>query len=322
MKQFISLSVIFLLIFIPAMSQAMHLEFQNTPRTTQEVPAELNARYAKLWPNLSETKVEISNKKNFSVSQYTLEFLHDDNVVRPVTVEFYKSNKFAGPRPTFTVLPITGGSYTLSKFFAKWLVKKGYNAVVVFRPETWFKAEHSMTYLESLFRRSIIEQRSILEWLRHRPEVDTERMGTLGTSLGAFASVVIAALEPSLKVNVVLMGGQNAPEIFPISKEAGVVHWKEARMKHTGNTIEEFSTRAKNIFKTDPIYFSKYVNPKNIIQFITTRDKHVPTKYQWDLWETMQRPEAYTFKIGHYSAVLYLPTLLTKVKKQLKKRLK
>jgi dienelactone hydrolase len=316
------LAIVFSLLFVSCKYVAM----DDSPREQREMPTAMKIKYPKLWPNLSETAKPQPQKKRqakkYSVVQYTLEFQHPDGEVRPVTVEYYQTKKVKGIRPTFTVLPILGGSYDLSRFFARWLARKGYNAAVVFRPEKWFSSKNSVDRLEKLFHRSIIEQRSVLEWLRHRPEVDIHKMGSIGTSLGAFGSVVVAAFEPSLKANFVIMGGQDVAKILPISAEPSVIKWREARMATTLQTMDEFTASAKKAIKTDPIFFSKYVDPNSVIHIITTKDKHVPTAQQWDLNKSMQKPDTYAYRIGHYSSIVYIASILARMKKQIRQRMK
>ena len=61
------------------------------------------------------------------------------------------------------------------------------------------------------FRRSV-------DYLETRPDLDTERLGYYGISMGAFFAPIPLALEPRIKTAVLLSGGLRylpAPEVLP-----------------------------------------------------------------------------------------------------------
>jgi formylglycine-generating enzyme required for sulfatase activity/dienelactone hydrolase len=61
----------------------------------------------------------------------------------------------------------------------------------------------------------VSELRQSLEFLRTRPEIDHERIGFHGASLGAMWAPVFLALEPRLKTGILLMGGLIGPLQIP-----------------------------------------------------------------------------------------------------------
>src|SRR6202023_448045 len=54
---------------------------------------------------------------------------------------------------------------------------------------------------------TVLDIRRATAWMASRPEIDSSRLGILGTSLGSFIGALAAEMEPRLSRVVVLLGG-------------------------------------------------------------------------------------------------------------------
>src|SRR5436309_10046963 len=60
---------------------------------------------------------------------------------------------------------------------------------------------------KAAIRQTVLDLRLAAAWLEARPEVDRQRLGILGTSLGSFMAALTAEMEPRLNRTVLLLGG-------------------------------------------------------------------------------------------------------------------
>ncbi len=308
------------LILLLTLISCRHIKPSAGPTDLQATPQVYFDRYPVRDSLLAVEESEFKNRLMYTKTQFRLTYA-DGDAERVVKLEFYRTKKGHGPRPTSNVVPIRAGSYVVPRLLARWAARRGYNAVIVKRPTKWFRTSHSVEDLEQIFRGALSDHRSVLAWLRERPEVDKKRMGIVGTSLGAFTGVMLAALEPQIKMNFLLMGGQDFSKIILNSEDEGVVKWVAARMALNGMTKEELRLKIKEHIISDPLAVSKYIDPKKVVQVITKKDKDVPAASQWELWESLNRPEAYVFPVGHYTMAIYLRPILRRFKKHLKRLL-
>src|SRR5262249_31821999 len=139
-----------------------------------------------------------------------------------VHAEYYQP-KGKGPFPCAIVLDITGGDQSLSRLISTHLAQKGVGGLFVQmayygprRPpnsKLRFLSPNVPQTLEAV-RQTVLDLRRAAAWMESRPEIDPNRLGILGTSLGSFMSALTAEMEPKLNRVVVLLGGGGLVDAF------------------------------------------------------------------------------------------------------------
>ncbi len=155
---------------------------------------------------------------------YTLEKLVLDlNGVEPAVAYFAKPKGRTGRLPTVLFNHSHGGGYTIGKTefiegrqymsrppYAEFLTSLGYNALCF---DTWMFGERATrseldTFKDMLWQGRVLwgmmihDSLKAVDYLAKRPDVDAQRLGTLGMSMGSSAAQWVGALEPRLKVIV------------------------------------------------------------------------------------------------------------------------
>ncbi len=153
---------------------------------------------------------------------YVLEKLVLDlNGIEPVPAYLARPAAPAGPWPTILYNHAHGGDYGLGKDelvhgrgalqkppYAEELTRRGYAALCV---DTWAFGERSgrteaETFKEMLWQGQVMwgmmvyDSLRAVDYLLTRPDVDGERLGTLGISMGSTMAWWVAALDPRVKV--------------------------------------------------------------------------------------------------------------------------
>jgi hypothetical protein len=155
---------------------------------------------------------------------YILEKLVLDlNGLEPVPAYFAKPKGKGGRRPTVLFNHSHGGGYTIGKLefingreymgkppYAEFLTSLGYNALCI---DAWIFGERATrTELDTvkqmlwhgqvLWGMMVYDSLKAVDYLVTRPDVDVQRLATVGMSMGSATAQWIGALDPRLKVVV------------------------------------------------------------------------------------------------------------------------
>lgn len=167
------------------------------------------------------------NAKHLSTEDrgtYTLERLVLDlNGIELAPAFFAKPKNRTGRLPTVLFNHSHGGGYHIGKTeftegreylssppYAEFLTSLGYNALCF---DTWIFGERATrteldTFKEMLWRGRVLwgmmvyDSIKAVDYLMTRPDVDSERLGTVGISMGSNTSQWLGALDPRIKVVV------------------------------------------------------------------------------------------------------------------------
>ncbi|MFZ2147702.1 MAG: hypothetical protein WAV28_10835, partial [Sedimentisphaerales bacterium] len=131
-----------------------------------------------------EAKVEkIDERKRYVIER--VEFPSALNVfgTENIKIDYYMQKKH-GKFPTVLILPISGGVDFSVKGFARHFASNGFNCAVVHNREVDLEDTESAEEVEDYFRQTVLDNRQALDYLVGRKEVDENRLGCLGLSLG------------------------------------------------------------------------------------------------------------------------------------------
>ena len=139
-----------------------------------------------------------------------------------VYAEYYRPEG-QGPFPAVVVLDITGGDQNLSRFIARTLAQNKIAGLFVQmayygpRRPPGSKLRLLSTNIPqtmAAIRQTVLDCRCAAAWLASRPEVDAQRIGILGTSLGSFIATLTAEMEPRFSRVAILLGGGGLVDAF------------------------------------------------------------------------------------------------------------
>jgi dienelactone hydrolase len=253
-----------------------------------------------------EAKVEkIGEKKHYIVEG--IEFPSALNVfgTENIKLEFYVQKK-AGKFPTVLILPISGGVDFSVRGFAKLFASNGFNCAVVHNRHVDLDDTETAEEVENYFRQTVLDNRQILDYLVEREEVDGNKLGCLGLSLGGIRASMIAGVDERLKCTVIGLAGGSIADITLLSKEKDIRDYIE-ELLDMGISPEIIHSELSEKVITDPLRLAKYADARDVLMFTAMFDQVVPRKCGDQLREAMGKPEAVYFLSGHYGSFLYLP---------------
>ena len=265
-------------------------------------------RREKITPS-SEEKTE-ENEKYTTTRIKFKSSMHTTDKNDTTTVDYYDS-KFNGKTPLIIISPILGGSNTESKIFAKYFAERGFSCAIVHRPEDRFPEikedednSNYMSDLENITKQSIIDTRRTIDLLENLPDIDSEKIGSFGISMGAIKNSILAGVDSRLKVNVFVMGGADMEYILSHSKEEKVIEEVEHASKYVGK--DKFFEDLHEKLISDPKNFAQYIDDSNTLMYISLFDTVVPVESQKKLKNIIGNPSVSYLLSGHYSAILYI----------------
>lgn len=225
-----------------------------------------------------------------------------------VHAEYFKP-KAAGRRPAVVVLHILGADFALSRYLAARLADRGVAALFVKLPyygerrppggEKRFLSADVDRSVGSM-RQGVCDVRRAAAWLATLPEVDPDRIGVAGISLGGIVGSLAVAADPAINRGAFLLAGGGLDEILWSMPEGAKYRnlWLES-----GRTRADFRTLTAPL---DPLTYADRLVGKHLFMVAGDSDEVIPPQAARALWEAAGRPTIRWYPCGHYSAAGYL----------------
>jgi dienelactone hydrolase len=233
-----------------------------------------------------------------------------------VYAQYFVPTEAKGKVPAVVVLDIMQGNQVIARGEAMWLAQHGVAALVVVLPHyDQRRPPNSKVRLVSAdivrtfdgIRQGVLDCRCATAWLASRPEVDADKLGMVGTSLGSFVTALTAANEPRIKnVCIILGGGGLVDAYYDHPKAKPVTEW----IDRLGG--KDF---VKKFFAPlDPITYAAQLKGKNVLMIAAKNDEVVPAKAAEALWEAAGKPKIVWLDSGHVTAAFHLVSVLCEVR--------
>jgi dienelactone hydrolase len=229
-----------------------------------------------------------------------------------VHAEYYRP-KGQGPFPGVILLGILGGDQKLERLQAAMLAQK--KVATLFVQMAYYGPRRpvgkkvrlltpDVTHTMAAVRQSVLDIRCAAAWLAVQPEVDKERLGLMGTSLGSLIGSVTAAQEPRFKRVAIILGGGGLVDAF----------YDHPRAQGAREIYEIFGgsrkALAERIAMADPLTFAPQLKTRQILMIAAKRDDVIPPSATERLWKALDQPRIIWYDATHIGAIAYaLPAL-------------
>jgi dienelactone hydrolase len=233
----------------------------------------------------------------------------ENNVVH---AEYFRPAGSGPKRPAVIVLHILGADFPLSRYLAARLADRGIAALFVKLPyygerrpasggldaKKFLTPDIDRTVLA--MRQGICDVRRAAAWLATRPDVDANRLGVSGISLGGIVSSIVVAVDPSIREGAFLLAGGDLSTILWQMPEGKAFR---ARWIESGRTLADLKALTDPF---DPLAYAGRLKGKRVFMMAGKVDEVIPPASAQALWEAAGRPPICWYDCGHYSAVGFL----------------
>ena len=227
-----------------------------------------------------EATPEVSKRVSISKITFPSPIKTTSEQNNTVHCEYYrpKSDK---PVPAVIVLHILGGDFPLARVFANMFAEHGVAALFLKMP--YYGERRSKDSPRRMISRNpretaegmtqaVLDVRRAGAWLAARPEVDKQRLGVTGISLGGIMSALSAAGEPRFrKVAIYLGGGKLGENLWSMDHrdaEAFRAEWLKI-----GETRESF---LKLLEPVDPATHGRLLKDRDVLMVNAKTDEIIP----------------------------------------------
>jgi len=224
-----------------------------------------------------------------------------------------------GPFPACVVLHILGGDFLLAEAVANHLASSGVAALFMKMPyygERRGRGSRRRMITEDPHEtadgmtQAVLDIRRASAWLASREEVDANRLGITGISLGGIMSALGAAGEPRLRNVGIVLGGGNFADVIWNNDALQAKGFREKWLA-MGGTKESFSEALR---KVDPVTYGGLLKGRRVLMIAASKDEIVLPECARALHDSIGgEPELVWLDAGHYTAAQYLPRELTRL---------
>jgi dienelactone hydrolase len=214
-----------------------------------------------------------------------------------------------GPFPCVIVLDILAGNEKVARLCASTLAQNGIGGLFVSMPyygprrpvgsKLRFLSTDLPHTMEAV-RQSVLDLRCATAWMAARPEVDTERLGIMGTSLGSLIATLTAEMEPRLGRVAVLLGGGGFVDAYYDDPRAQPFRKKWEAIGGTKAGATRFFA------PVDPLTCAANLKKRKVLMIAAKNDEVILPKMAEALWQATGRQQIVWIDASHLSAVLYL----------------
>lgn len=230
-----------------------------------------------------------------------------------VPAELYLPKKVDGKIPAAIVLDILDGTAIIARGMARGMAEQGVAALYVpmscYGPRRPVDNEHLRLFQKDPskaidnVRQTVMDLRRAKCALATRPEIDPQRIGITGVSLGGIMTALTAGVDGTFYRVVPIMAGGDLPTI--------IFHARETRLLRDALQAQGVSQeQAKAIVDPiDPLSFAGRIDPRRCLMINAARDEVIPKETTEALARAIGQPQILWFPLGHYTAIFYLPNI-------------
>jgi pimeloyl-ACP methyl ester carboxylesterase len=186
-------------------------------------------------------------------------------------------------------------------------------------PKEWFE----------IYRMSVINVRQVTDWAEQRSDINKEKIGLFGISLGGFVAAITMGVDDRPRASILTVMGGNSSKISQRSQRYGARRgFNRSRQEYEKiqqnyfKYLQEVAERGfenvlpdENFFLTDPLTFSEVLRNKRLLMINASWDEVIPKDATKEFWKACNKPPIVWLPATHATIWAYYPLLRAKILK-------
>ena len=222
----------------------------------------------------------------------------------------------SGPAPAVILLhPLGRGDQSPMHEYARYLARRGISAAVMtlpFHGRRLAKGDGSLKHfinpdadqVVSTLQQSVSDARTVVSWMSTQANVDPEKIGGIGISIGAIVLHLVMGQDARVKAGVAALGGGALAESYRNSPLAQ----SKFLFRLFGN-LGDFHQVTEDSFKrldpVDPVTFAGQNQPRRVLMIEAARDIVITPKSAETLWAALGKPPIQWVDANHFSLISF-----------------
>lgn len=215
--------------------------------------------------------------------------------------------------PVVFILPPLGGTNPLDNLMAETFCKNRIAAIIIVTDLTGLDSSTlvPVTDHDHTARRVASAIKGGMLLMQDYAEVNTDKVGIFGASLGGILSSVAYAVIPEISAATFLVNGGDMPYILTHSDQPKVIALKNARKKEQGlQSDAEYEAYLNDHLEIDPLHFAKLIPTESVKQFLSKNDASVASSKQIEYYKAIGKPsEVKFYEVGHAPTIVAVMSL-------------
>jgi len=290
-------------------TNCIHHSLNSNYQGPKPLPQSIQQEYDYEKKPIELSEENITEKQGYTIKQ--ISFPSTQNILdleHNITIDYYiPENKKQEKSPVVVVLPVFGkkvGKNKVAEKFAEYVVQQGYYSAIVHRQEQ-YKELTDFKDIDTILRQMILDNRQAIDWLETQKDIDTEKIGVIGISMGGFKASLLAAIENKrLDATVICLAGSKIWDILTFTRKNNFVKERRRIMEQEHLNPHEFNSRLEQEIQCDPFYYAPYIDASKTLMVISRFDRVVPTRQQKLLRKQIGNPKTIIIPAGHYTSFL------------------
>ncbi len=230
-----------------------------------------------------------------------------------VPCELYLPRKVGGKIPAAIVLDVLDGSSIVPRGIARGMAEQGIAALYV--PMAFYNSRKpkNKAHIEKIrenpvvgvdaVRQTVMDIRRARSILASRPEVDPDRIGIAGVSLGGIVTSLAAGVDGTFARVVPILAGGDLAGIAYSARETRGLRTEMALRKMTRADVENL------VAPVEPLRFASRIDPAACLMINAARDEVIPRASTDALRAAIGSPKILWAPVGHYASIFFLPNI-------------
>ncbi len=240
-----------------------------------------------------------------------------------VAIEWYSAKTPEGSiktAPAVVVVHESGSDMAAGRLIARSIRLKGFHAFMVQLPFYGLRRGEGAPArpdIVTLFRQGVSDIRRARDAVAVLPHVESHHISLQGTSLGGFAAALAASLDGAFENVFLVLAGGNLDELVRTGQR-DTARFREGLLE-TGATEEQLK---ELLWQIEPTRIAHRLDKETTWLYSARDDRVVPIRFAEALASAagLEREHHIRYPGNHYTVLLYFPSVLDHICKQVEKR--